>query len=110
VSGERFIKGGINALDPKAETKTPPFGGAFITIRANSYMNWVGEIFLRYLIQNIFDLLLFKINTKNYSFVRIWGNNITSLIEAESVNNITNRSIPIPSPAVGGIPYSSAVI
>lgn len=41
---------------------------------------------------------------------RIWGNNNTSLIEGESVSNITNRSIPIPSPAVGGIPYSSARI
>ena len=38
------------------------------------------------------------------------GNNMTSRIEGESVNNITKRSIPIPSPAVGGNPYSRAVI
>ncbi len=41
---------------------------------------------------------------------RICGNNNTSRIDGESVNNITKRSIPIPSPAVGGIPYSNARI
>jgi hypothetical protein len=41
---------------------------------------------------------------------RICGNKITSRMEGESVNNMTNRSIPIPSPAVGGNPYSNAVI
>ena len=40
----------------------------------------------------------------------IVGNNKTSLMLASSVNNITNLSIPIPNPPVGGIPYSSAVI
>ena len=35
---------------------------------------------------------------------------ITSSIEAESVKNITNLSIPMPSPAVGGIPYSNALM
>ena len=39
----------------------------------------------------------------------IVGNNNTSLIACESVNNITNLSIPYPIPPVGGIPYSSAV-
>ena len=34
----------------------------------------------------------------------IVGNNITSLIDAESVKNIINLSIPIPNPPVGGIP------
>ena len=38
----------------------------------------------------------------------IVGNNSTSLIDAESVSNITKRSIPIPMPPVGGIPYSNA--
>ena len=41
---------------------------------------------------------------------RICGKSNTSRIEGESVNNITKRSIPIPSPAVGGIPCSSAVM
>ena len=40
----------------------------------------------------------------------ICGNNNTSLIEGELVKNITNRSTPIPSPAVGGMPYSRARI
>src|SRR6185436_13838468 len=39
---------------------------------------------------------------------RICGNRITSRIEALSVNSITRRSIPMPSPAVGGRPYSRA--
>src|SRR5690606_4818586 len=39
---------------------------------------------------------------------RICGNRITSRIEGESVKSITRRSIPMPSPAVGGMPYSSA--
>ena len=38
------------------------------------------------------------------------GNSRTSRIDGESVRNITSRSIPIPSPAVGGRPYSSAVM
>ena len=37
------------------------------------------------------------------------GNKITSRIEAQSVKSITKRSIPMPSPAVGGKPYSNAV-
>ena len=36
------------------------------------------------------------------------GKRITSRIEAESVKSIVTRSMPIPSPAVGGIPCSSA--
>ena len=39
---------------------------------------------------------------------RIWGNSKTSRIDAESVSSMTRRSIPIPSPAVGGRPYSRA--
>ena len=39
---------------------------------------------------------------------RISGNSSTSLMDGESVNSITNRSIPMPSPADGGRPYSSA--
>src|SRR5436309_2774158 len=41
---------------------------------------------------------------------RISGKRITSRIEGELVNNITRRSMPSPSPAVGGIPYSKARI
>jgi len=41
---------------------------------------------------------------------RICGKSRTSRIEGESVNNITNRSIPMPSPAVGGMPCSNAVM
>ena len=36
----------------------------------------------------------------------IWGKNRTSWIEVLLVINITNLSIPIPIPDVGGIPYS----
>jgi len=38
----------------------------------------------------------------------ISGKRITSRIDGESVRIIVRRSIPIPSPAVGGIPYSRA--
>ncbi len=38
----------------------------------------------------------------------ICGNRITSRIDGLSVNSIARRSIPMPSPAVGGRPYSSA--
>ena len=38
------------------------------------------------------------------------GNNITSRIDGLSVRIIVNLSMPMPSPAVGGRPYSSAVI
>jgi len=40
---------------------------------------------------------------------RMCGNSKTSRIEAELVSSITRRSIPMPSPAVGGIPYSKAL-
>jgi hypothetical protein len=33
---------------------------------------------------------------------------MTSLMEGASVSSITTRSIPMPSPAVGGIPLSNA--
>ncbi len=36
------------------------------------------------------------------------GNSTTSRIDDESVKNITSRSMPIPKPAAGGNPYSSA--
>ena len=39
---------------------------------------------------------------------RISGNRITSRMEGESVNSMTRRSMPMPSPAVGGMPYSRA--
>lgn len=39
---------------------------------------------------------------------RMYGNSSTSRIEAESVNSMTRRSMPMPSPAVGGRPYSRA--
>ena len=40
---------------------------------------------------------------------RMCGNSNTSRMLAESVNSITRRSTPMPSPAVGGRPCSSAV-
>jgi hypothetical protein len=39
---------------------------------------------------------------------RMWGNRITSRMLGLSVSSITNRSTPIPVPAVGGSPYSKA--
>jgi len=41
---------------------------------------------------------------------RICGNSSTSRIEGESVRNMTRRSMPRPTPAVGGRPYSNARI
>ena len=41
---------------------------------------------------------------------RIWGNSSTSRIEWLLVSSITSRSIPMPSPAVGGRPCSRAVM
>lgn len=76
-------------------------------------------IYLHYTIDNI------KINARqifnfrrafvyiNYFYFAngfIVGNNRTSLIEPESVRSITSRSSPNPSPPVGGIPYSRAVM
>ena len=54
----------------------------------------------------------FFISIKQYYSAsgRMCGNKRTSLIVDELVNNITKRSIPIPSPAVGGKPNSSARI
>src|SRR5262249_47561475 len=43
-----------------------------------------------------------------YSRFRISGNKMTSRIDGLFVNSMTRRSIPTPSPAVGGRPYSSA--
>ena len=42
------------------------------------------------------------------SRLRISGNRITSRIDGLLVSSITSRSMPTPSPAVGGRPYSSA--
>ena len=39
---------------------------------------------------------------------RMCGNSSTSRIDGEFVKNMTNRSMPTPRPAVGGMPYSSA--
>ena len=39
---------------------------------------------------------------------RMCGNRITSRMLGESVSSITRRSMPMPQPAVGGMPYSSA--
>ncbi|BED92550.1 MAG: hypothetical protein RsTaC01_0307 [Candidatus Paraimprobicoccus trichonymphae] len=60
----------------------------------------------------ILIIILFqKISHKKYQTLGfIVGKIITSLIEALLVKNITSLSIPIPSPPVGGIPYSIAVI
>ena len=37
------------------------------------------------------------------------GNAMTSRMDAASVSSMTRRSIPIPTPPVGGMPYSRAV-
>ena len=42
------------------------------------------------------------------AFGRMSGKRITSRIEREFVKSIARRSIPTPSPAVGGMPYESA--
>ena len=39
---------------------------------------------------------------------RIWGNSSTSLMLGWFVSSITTRSIPMPMPPAGGMPYSSA--
>lgn len=60
-------------------------------------------------LKRIFPLKSFS-HAKAYSPARslISGNNSTSRIDGESVNSITSRSMPIPSPPVGGMPYSNA--
>src|SRR3990167_11286868 len=50
------------------------------------------------------EFLYCEIN-KPYLFL-INGNNTASRIESVSVRTAVRRSIPIPHPAVGGIPYS----
>src|SRR5262245_18355800 len=39
---------------------------------------------------------------------RRWGNRITSRIDGELAKSIVRRPMPIPTPAAGGMPYSSA--
>ena len=46
--------------------------------------------------------------TQGYLSGRSSGNRMTSRMEGESVRSITSRSMPIPSPAVGGRPCSRA--
>ena len=41
--------------------------------------------------------------------LRNCGKRMTSRIEGESVKSITSLSMPMPSPAVGGSPYSRAL-
>ena len=53
----------------------------------------------------LFRFIHFKIN---YFLGLSVGKITTSLIFCVFVSNITNLSIPIPSPAAGGIPYSIA--
>ena len=49
-----------------------------------------------------------KFNANRYSSFRRAGKSITSFIDTFSVSNITKRSTPIPTPAVGGMPDSTA--
>ena len=46
-------------------------------------------------------------STRHFSFF-ICGNRMTSRMELEPVSSMTSRSMPMPSPAAGGMPYSSA--
>jgi hypothetical protein len=39
---------------------------------------------------------------------RMVGNRMTSRIDGWSVSSMTSRSMPMPTPPVGGMPYSSA--
>ena len=38
----------------------------------------------------------------------MWGNSSTSRMDGASVSNMTRRSMPMPTPPAGGMPYSSA--
>src|SRR5699024_10295488 len=60
-----------------------------------------------YFKQNPLLTLLTRDSQFNY-LLFICGNNNTSLIDVAFVSSITKRSIPIPKPPVGGIPYSNA--
>lgn len=48
-----------------------------------------------------------KMATLSHNYGRNVGNKRTSRIDGASVNNMTKRSMPIPSPPVGGMPYSN---
>src|SRR6185503_6027399 len=50
----------------------------------------------------------FHVPPSTHSRFRINGNRITSRIDGLLVSSITSRSIPTPSPPVGGRPYSRA--
>src|ERR1700691_519624 len=47
-------------------------------------------------------------NRRRQASGRMCGNSRTSRIDGEFVYSMTSRSTPRPSPAVGGMPYSSA--
>ena len=38
----------------------------------------------------------------------MWGNSSTSRMDGASVSSMTKRSMPMPTPPAGGMPYSSA--
>ncbi len=38
----------------------------------------------------------------------MWGNSSTSRMDGASVSSMTKRSIPMPTPPAGGMPYSNA--
>ena len=59
----------------------------------------------RFLLRFLPDARLFRPDSASG---RSSGNKITSRMEWESVNSMVSRSMPMPSPAVGGMPCASA--
>jgi len=51
-----------------------------------------------------------ELESQDDSPFRSRGKRMTSLMEGLSVKSITSRSMPMPSPAAGAMPYSSALI
>ena len=77
-----------------------------VHIIVNELIKDVKRFLLKLIFNNLFIINKYLLNS--YTFFLIAGKRITSLIDDCSVNNITNLSIPIPTPPHGGIPYSIA--
>ena len=73
----------------------------------SNFSNSINELADKVIFARVTDIIL---DNKHPKFIQYGQWNGLGTIEFEFVNSITSLSIPIPSPAVGGIPYSKALI